>query len=272
MKYEQAAPSGRLAKWIKSFWMVDSEGDDTIHTEKIVPDGYPEMIFHYGDPYRTNISGEWQQQAKNLIGGQLKKYFYLQNTASIGIFAIKFQPWALNVLYNLNMELLTDKVIPIPSDLLSQIKSIREYAISNHSFEEKIFHIEEILSNNISHIPPIKFETIQQAVDYIIERKGSVDLKQLYQEIGISKRTLERKFKLQVGIPPKFYCRVIRLASVFRMVSQPKIDWPEITFKAQFYDQAHFIKNFKEFTGEEPSKYGFTEENLANLFLKAKKK
>ena len=45
-------------------------------------------------------------------------------------------------------------------------------------------------------------------------------------------------------------------------------DWSDVSFLAGYYDQSHFIKNFKEFTGENPSDYGFNDINMANFFLK----
>ena len=53
----------------------------------------------------------------------------------------------------------------------------------------------------------------------------------------------------------------------FDQIKQGKEPWLDITYDSGYYDQAHFIKNFKEFTGESPSAYGFEEKNMANFFL-----
>ena len=69
MIYQMLDPSPELSHIIKSFWMIDSEEDSKIHRQKIIPDGFPEMIFHYGDVYRVNISGLWVTQEKELMMG-----------------------------------------------------------------------------------------------------------------------------------------------------------------------------------------------------------
>ncbi|MDY8135884.1 helix-turn-helix domain-containing protein [Aquimarina sp. 2201CG5-10] len=84
----------------------------------------------------------------------------------------------------------------------------------------------------------------------------------------MNERNLERFFKTYIGLTPKFYSRVIRFSNIFKLIQQEGFNWASIAYLAGFYDQSHFIKNFKEFTGEEPSKYGFEEENMANFFLK----
>jgi AraC-like DNA-binding protein len=51
------------------------------------------------------------------------------------------------------------------------------------------------------------------------------------------------------------------------LVQQHKEKWTSLAYEAAFFDQAHFIKDFKHFTGENPGKYSFDEKNMANFFL-----
>ena len=105
------------------------------------------------------------------------------------------------------------------------------------------------------------------AAQLIINEKGLISLQEIQQKINISERSLERYFKKNIGISPKFYSRVIRLSNIFKLIQEGKTNWADIIYQSGFYDQSHFIKNFKEFTGEEPSNYGFNEQNMANFFL-----
>ncbi|MDJ0645731.1 MAG: helix-turn-helix domain-containing protein [Flavobacteriaceae bacterium] len=265
-KYFQKEASPKLSDLIKSFWQIDKEKEITIIREKIIPDGYPELIFHYGDHYRTNINGRWQDQALNLIAGQIKNHFFLENTGESKIFGIKFQPWGLNKLFGIEMSELTDKVIEVPDDILEVVHKIKKTGTSSLSFANKVDEIENWFTEYISYVN-LKSPKGQKAAELIIENHGKTDIKLIRNEIGISERTLERYFKSKIGLSPKYYSRIIRFAHIFRLAQSDKIDWLDITFLAGFYDQSHFIKNFKEFTGEDPSKYGFHEETLANFFL-----
>lgn len=253
-----------LSHIVKSFWMIDSEGNKEIGREKIIPDGYPEMIFHYGDPYRINISGNWVEQAKELIGGQIRNHFFLENTGTSQMFAIKFQPWAIKELFGIEMSTLVDDVISIPEAVKEEVSVLKEIAISSLSFEEKVAQIEEYLMNKDFDRLDAKYKAVQ----LIHERNGIVQLNELVALTGASERTLERYFKAYVGLSPKFYSRIIRFSSIFKLIQEEPIDWQDVIFKAGYYDQSHFIKNFQEFTGEDPSRYGFSEENMSNLFLK----
>lgn len=267
MIYKQTLPKGELSKIIKSFWLIDSEGDVTIHKEKIIPDGYPELIFHYGDPYKINISGKWELQAKEIIAGQIRNYFFLENTGESKMFAIKFQPWALQELFQLDIFSITNQVIECPNEIKGLLSSVQEVVTSELEFEKKVTQVErwflEFLKDN-----EIQIDEKYKVVESILENKGNIQLTELQTEFNISERSLERYFKTYVGLSPKFYSRIIRFSHIFQLVQEDAIDWADIVFKAGYYDQSHFIKNFKEFTGEDPSKYGFSSQTMANFLLK----
>lgn len=267
MIYNLQPSTEKLSPFIKCFWLVDSEGDQTINKEKIIPDGYPELIFHSGDPFRINIEGSWQLQGKSIIAGQIKNSFYLENTGISKMFAIKFQPWALKVLFEIKMSVITNKVIDLPQKTEKLFISIREIAISEQTFKEKVSRIESWFEEYISN-QSCRLTQKEKAVDYLIQKKGLVKLKDLQGQFHISERTLERYFKSAIGLSPKFYSRIIRFSHIFQLIQKDSIDWADVVYKAGYYDQSHFIKNFKEFTGEDPSKYGFSSRNMANLFLK----
>ena len=266
--YTQQEPRAQLTNCIKSFWMVDSEGDSTIHRQKIIPDGYPELIFHYGAPYRANITGTWHVQAPCLLAGQIRNFFYLENTGVSKIVAIKLQPWALKLLFDVDMDRLNNNVVPVDQELLATLDVVKNIAIDGAmSFSEKVFKIENWFSEFLKtkSIPALKGITATQR---IIESRGKASLSDIRDTVPISERSLERFFKAYIGLTPKFYFRIIRFSTIFNLIQQEGFNWSDLTYLAGYYDQSHFIKNFKEFTGEEPSKYGFDEQNMANFFLK----
>lgn len=266
MLYFQKEPCPDLASIIKSYWTIDGQEDISINREKIIPDGYPEMIFHYKDPYRSNIKGESEQQEKYIIAGQVRNHFYLENTGAYGMFAIKFQPWALKALFDIDMNQLTDKVIPIESDMLELINPVKQNAIGSDSFDAKVKAIEDWFLEYLT-TKPISLNNGIKATQLIIDKNGSIDIDAVLDSTGISERTLERIFRSHIGLSPKFYSRIIRFAHIFNLVKESEVNWSKITYQAGYYDQSHFIKNFKEFTGEDPSSYGFSAKTMANFFL-----
>lgn len=267
MIYELKPASEKLSFLIKSFWYIDSIEDSEIQKEKILPDGYPEMIFHYGDPYKINISGDWKTQSKQIIAGQIKNHFFIENTGVSKMFAIKFQPWALKELFDLTMNEITDDVISFPKEISEVLSEVQKIAIGELSFNEKVMRLEKWFLTFVTE-NQIQLSPKHQIVSYLIQYHGKIELLELQQKFEISERTLERYFKTYIGLSPKFYSRILRFSYIFKIIQENKIDWQDIVYQVGYYDQSHFIKNFQEFTGEDPSKYGFSAKNMANFFLK----
>jgi AraC-like DNA-binding protein len=63
------------------------------------------------------------------------------------------------------------------------------------------------------------------------------------------------------------FARIIRFSYIFQLVQDNHQSWCGLAYEAAFYDQSHFIRNFKDFTGENPADYKFEEKNMANFFL-----
>ena len=266
MVYKQVKPRIELADLIKSFWLIDSESDASIHSEKIIPDGYPELILHFKDPYRINISGIWEQQDKFLIAGQIRNHFFLEKTGESGMIGIKLQPWMLSTLINGEARQLTDKVISFENGKSELLEPIKVIALEISDFESKVKEIENYF---LTTFDPARYVSKgQTAVQYTIEHNGTLPIKELVESVDIQERNLERYFNAHIGLSPKYYSRVLKFANIFNIVKEKNFNWSDIAYLAGYYDQSHFIKNFKEFTGEEPSKYGFDKVNMANFFLK----
>lgn len=179
MVYKQLKLSVQLSSIVKSFWMTDSGYDKTIVSEKIIPDGYPEMIFHYKDPYKSNINGEWRDLGdKYIIAGQIRNCFFLENTGYTGMFSIKFQPWSFHALFGIDMSSLTDNAILMSDELLKTIEPLKNIALEKISFEEKVQQSELWLKEFIK-TKTNKTNQGEAAVKLILDFNGQLSLDEI---------------------------------------------------------------------------------------------
>ncbi len=265
MLFNRILPEPGLTKYIECYWTIEND-DPTINTQKIIPDGYPEIIIHYGNPYRININNKWELQSKYLVAGQITKHFYIENTGTSEVFGIKLKPPALTHLFNMKMDALNEKVVPIDELNEQELHNflIKLYSVENEKRAEacnQYFKEMAIRLHDRGHF-------IDAAIDMIFASNGAIEITTLYQTLFITERQLQRAFKKYVGISPKIFARIVRFNYIFQLIKNDKPSWAQIAFDAGYYDQSHFIKNFKTFTGEDPSGYFFDEKNLANFFLK----
>lgn len=262
MQFNRIEPPYELRNLVECYWIAKST-DPTPTLQKIIPDGFPEIIFHFGDPYKIELKSDWEIQSSSLIAGQITKYFFLENTGQSDILGIKLKPAALTQLFGTNMSSLKDKVVTLQdfeNDVLNKLnQSIRE--INDSTRRIKVIN---------EHLTKLKAQDnpVEKAIECIFSSNGMLSITAVCDQCGISERQVERHFKKYVGLSPKFYARIIRFSYIFQIAQKKKLSWTEVGLESGFYDQPHFIKNFKVFTGEDPTTYFFDEPNLANFFLK----
>ncbi len=263
MKYQEIRPSDTAAGLVKLYWSVDSERGRRISKEKIIPDGYPELILHFGDPYRINFGSRWETQGKRLLAGQITKYFYLKNTGQSRMIGIKMQPAALTHLYGIDMKPLVDRVMEVSESHPCAV--IFDLLDASVSFESNV----ERLDNYFGQVRPVlTHEELDQALARILSGRGSTKINDIASSSSAERRRLERQFSRYVGLSPKRYSRIVRLKNIFESVQGNDASWGDVVFDHDYFDQAHFIRDFREFTGCSPSAYGFDENNFANFFMK----
>ena len=268
MLFQSFAPEKELDLLIENYWFVEDD-DTTPKQQKIVPDGFTEIIFHLGDTYRIRLYDEWKLQTTSLLAGQIRKHFFLENTGRSEIIGIKLRPTALTHLFGLEMHRFTDKVVDLSTVLGSYFSETWKQLRQAKDLAEKVgilnVHFKNLITGN-----PIRKTAADRAIDIIFSKHGMLPVSAITEAVGIGERQLENLFKKYIGLSPKFYARIVRFSYIFTLVQENKQNWSGIAYDASFFDQSHFIRNFRDFTGENPSDYSFDEKNLANFFLQKK--
>lgn len=263
MKFTMLLPHPDLAKLIECYWMMQSD-DSTPKVEKIIPDGFTELIFNYGSVYKVKTGGSWHTQTPNLLAGQISSNFYLQNTAETGSFAIKLKPAALTQLFGLNMEDYLDRIVDLDTFPHPELAELKKHFLpfqNEQILKQRLDNYFLMLSKSATKNP------LEDELQLIFDSNGMASIKNLCDTGKKSERQLQRLFKKYVGLSPKYYARIIRFNYIFQLIKDKNRNWADIVYQSGYYDQSHFIRNFKAFTGEDPSTYFFEEVNMANFFL-----
>ncbi|MBO9203189.1 MULTISPECIES: helix-turn-helix domain-containing protein [Niastella] len=261
----QIRPHPGLAHLIRHYLVLDgSSAVNSMH--RLFADGNTGVVFNL-DSAALCTAGNRPAQHSCWVYGQVKAYHDLLLTGSINWVVAVLQPYAayhfwkvpatewFNGLFPAN-EVLgrgMDRIsieLAKAKDLLARVKLI------------DTFFLQEIDQN------PYPDPLIIQAVQYINEHEGSLSLEGLTKNLAVSERTLERKFNLQVGVTPKRLADIVRLTrSAKRMQRLGARQLTGVAYESGFFDQAHFIKEFKKYTGITPQQYHTQAHPLALNFL-----
>jgi hypothetical protein len=239
--------------------------------QRIVPDGCIELFFILGDDIKRYTSGnEFILQPRQMVLGQITESFYIEPTGYVNSFAVRFYPYGFANFVSTSIKNLANKETPLESLFGEKpSKKLTQKIIQATDTKKRIEIIEGFLLNKL--IDKVTIDNIvKTTVETIFLTKGSTAINAILKDDLSKRRQLERKFLKQIGISPKQLGRVIRLQTALKMLlkQQPE-NFTRIAYESAYYDQAHFIKDFKEFTGTTPGNFLENHEMiLSSLFYK----
>ena len=267
MNYQVYTPTSELQPFIKCFWSLEDERQDEPVKQRVLPDGCMEMIFHYEDLYQQYFEdGSSIIQPKSFVFGQITKYIEIAPTGISGILSARFLPDGISPFLNIPLTSFENKAVPITEIFGEDGKNLEEHVINASDNYERIKLIETFLLSKLTEQKTIDVIT-KSCIDLIFLSQGQIGSAELADKMKINRRNMERKFISAIGISPKQLARVARLQATLKMLEQKNVaSLTEIAYENGYYDQAHFIKDFREFTGMSPKSFFAENLKLTSLF------
>jgi AraC-like DNA-binding protein len=146
----------------------------------------------------------------------------------------------------------------VPADAVWQRSAdrIRNRLGDSVSATETLRVLEEELRSRLAAAPPRGLDLVRYAGGRLAASHGAASVSALADAAGVSGNHLAAQFKSHVGVTPKRVARIYRFARLILSVDAVRpVDWPGLAHTAGYFDQAHFSREFKDFTGHTPTAY-----------------
>jgi AraC-like DNA-binding protein len=245
------APCDALAPWVAGFEVMESGGSAGPAT--ILPDLDPVMGFQYrGRVISVADQGERLLDSFGITGiqSEARQYRYLPGSGTV---LVRFHPWGAAAFLPAPMDELADRSVGL-DEILSQSLTgpFKEELDAARDDAGRIRAVENFLLATLRNRTPDGL--VRRAVRLLQSGNVGVTVEGLAGQLGLGDRQLERKFKEWVGIGPKRFARLVRFReTVRRMRLSP---WAfGSSLEPGYYDQAHFIKDFRAFAGTTPEAF-----------------
>lgn len=145
-------------------------------------------------------------------------------------------------------------------------EEIEQAILTAPSTLERINRIETFLFYRLTAAENID-RIIKSVVETILTANGQLSVNELSQQTNSNRRQLERKFSSVIGLSPKQLSKIIRLQATLSMLLNKKFtSLTALSHENEYYDQAHFIKDFKELTGFTPKEFYGNHLKMSSLF------
>lgn len=242
MKYGLYTPPEHLRGIVRYFWNFEcTSGDDLPAEHQAMADGCPEIIFQYNGgffEYSNFVSYLRAPRSESKV---------LHLGDRMGLFAIRLYPHAIRQLLDIPNNELVNRSFEMTHVFGNKYRSVNEQMLEASSIEQKIKVASDFLSDlwQASTKDPV-----YECVRLMLQSEGIVNLDELRALTGLSVKQFERRFKAIAGFPPKYYSRIARFQGTKRKYASGKFrTLSELSHACDYYDQSHFIREFKEFSG-----------------------
>lgn len=256
MRYFTIPPTKRLAPYVRYFWVLEGEATSSVpYVHRSMADGCSELLFHYQGVFRELVAdNKTETSFRSGLAGQsqiIRRFTIQQN---FGIFGAYLYPFTASHLFSVCASTLKNQMIDLNDLIGEESGELEERMMLAYDNRERF----EILSGFLERKIPVTasqspgvFETIQ----YIIDTKGITNVDELARRSFLSTRQFERQFLNFTGFNPKLFSRITRFKSAVEQYGNDAMSLTALAHETGYYDQSHFIQEFREFSGHNPKEY-----------------
>lgn len=241
--YAEILPDSRLDSCVYCYWQLKTnEFLKEPFIYRVVADGCIDLFFELNTP------------SESYVMGFCKKFTEFPIGQSFNYVGVRFFPSIFPQLFDIHAKELSNR-----TELLAKIApALAEYISSTFQSDQSSDEIREKFDAYLVQLvaaftfnPDIRF---YEALVRILERAGDIDIEKEL-DTGISPRQLRRLFEYYIGDTAKVFSKVIRFQHILNAKpSSQSLRRNKLFYSSGYYDQAHFIKEFKNFYGVTPSK------------------
>ncbi len=233
LNYFEVTPATDLAHAVERYWFIEGAGDAV---QRVFPDGHAELAIHLGDSV--------QGQSKCLLIGQMTQWVDLMPTGNLRVFGVRLKPEAAMAVAPVREQII---------DLSAEWKgatSWREQLGNARSTASMVEIANSFLRPKLQQWQPD--QRVVAAVQLLSDGGCRVD--QSAEHVALSRRQLERLFLKSAGLEPKTFARIARFQKALHLERTcPAWNWTRIAQECGYYDQAHLIAAFRQYTGAAPT-------------------
>ena len=242
VEYREFLPDVKLQEFIYCYWeLKTTEALDAAYIYRVVADGCMDIFFELDNPQENFIMGFSKNYTEFAIG---KSFHYI---------GIRFLPAMLPRIFKLDAGELCNRVEAL-QDVLPGISTfITNTFKPGHSTHSLNVVLDQYFNRHLSKTTITTDNRLYNAIHIILQKRGVLNI-ETELDTGISPRQLRRLFEFYIGDSAKTFSKVVRFQNILRAKpSVQSLRQNKLFFDNGYYDQAHFIKEFKSFYGITPT-------------------
>jgi AraC-like DNA-binding protein len=256
MTHQLLRPDARLRDYVRCYFVVKAERHPTFRDELLLPDGDAELVFNFGagfDRWRLGQELPRASMQRSYCIGARTHSVITRDWGNLSVIGVKLDPRFLRSIIRQPLIHFSDTTLTL-NDLNNKSLLELENALTECSMSQVAHVLDRFFMRELR-----AFASQERDLDHLIRRinseRGVGTVSHWIRGLGSNMRTLERRFAAWMGMSPKAYARIIRFKHSYRCLMELAKDKQKVAADAYldgYYDQSHFHKEFKHFTGTSP--------------------
>ena len=256
--YHTYVPRPPVADFVNLFWLY--EGYTLPHAkERVLPDGSMELVINLREDtirvYDRQDTDRFQSFRGCLLCGAHSESFVIDTASQESILGIHFKPGGAFPFFKLPASELHNVHVSLDTLWGATANDLREQLLAAKTPEATFRLLEKSLLEHVAR-PLVRHPAVSFALQEFHRVHHIRVISEVTEQIGLSSRRFIQVFSEEVGLTPKLFCRVQRFQEVLHLVEKgQQIEWTQIALNCGYFDQAHFIHDFRAFSGLSPRAY-----------------
>ncbi|HSK12889.1 MAG TPA: helix-turn-helix transcriptional regulator [Phnomibacter sp.] len=247
-----------LQPFVKSIVVdaFESDAPDDGYLGMYPPTPQHVILFYLGHTIKARIGqeGSLDPQGRMVVVGPQIKCVEVTVPRWHRVLVVRFQPGGLFRLLGLPMAEIVDEGVPGADLLGKQADELLDRLRNIPDNRDICRHVEIFLLSKAERLMPAL--PLDEALNIVWQRQGNISVDEMASLACLSVRQFERRCLERIGMSPKLYTRITRFSNAYRLYeAYPHLSWTDVAHRAGYFDQMHFIRDFKQFTGATPTAF-----------------
>ena len=252
-RYSSATPNGALAGIVQEYWEV--EGRLSPFREKILPNGYTELMVNLGPPHTMVTHTGMSVWDRAWFSGLHERAIVIESLEGTHLASARLHPLGALRVFGPEAARSVNGVVDLEALLGPPARELRELLLGSGSTEERFAHLDRFLVARLSlGTPPST--AVCDAARLIEEAHGNLRIASLHAELGGSRKQLWLRFARELGMSPKAYAQIQRFVwTLGRLRQSTSVDWSRLAVTAGYSDQSHLVRDFRRVASASPTEF-----------------
>lgn len=267
MRYREFAPGALLKQHVQCYFVCETDVA-VVTVDHVFATGFVEILFNLDEAGPQQIKhGNTMHAPRVQLWGQTIQPFTFTTIGKHAMLGIRFFAHSASCFFDEPLDVFNDRMIDLTEVAGRPAHELCDQLLEAGTLEHRLMLVEQFLLARL-----LRFGQKNGKLDMLhslvldLQRTDAVEnLNSLTRQYNISTRYLRKLFQRYTGLSPHLFSKIARFRKSLQLVAQNNLPLTAIAYECGYYDQSHFIKDFRCFTGLRPSH--FEPESSSDFFV-----